>query len=220
MRTSARYFDDWPIIHEERCHVRTVRFTAEHAIIDFADGRAMGVLLSWFPPIESANYHQRQNYISYGASVYWHDVDDGIDLTAMLTGMYIVPAYEREFRPQPHVPRTCIYLDDGDKRTSGGIESVPFVHDTRNIPGALRFTGDHLIVELADDRLLFLPLRFSPRLARANDNQRQNYRIEGLKLRWDELDEEIDLIAMLTGYYDLDKSHTEDVIEPASASTT
>lgn len=189
-------------------------------MVNLADGRMMGVPLNWFPPIQSAADQQRQNYISYSSSVYWHDVDDGIDMIAMLTGMYIVPVYEREFRPKPHVPRTCVYLDGGEKRTSGGMEGVPFVHDTRNIPRALRFTDDHLIVDLADDRLLFLPMRFSPRLAQATDKQRQNYKCEGLELRWDELDENIDLIAMLTGFYDLDAPYPQDTIKPASAAAT
>ena len=189
-------------------------------MIHLADGRVMGVPLNWFPPLHRATDNQRKNYIGYSSSVYWHDVDDGIDMTAMLTGMYIVPVYKREFRPQPHVPRTCVYLDGGARRTSGGMEGVPFVHDTRNIPRALSFTDEHLIVDLADGRILCLPWRFSLKLAQASDKQRQNYQRTGLELRWEELGEGIDLIAMLTGFYDPEEPHPQNAVEPAETATT
>ena len=112
--------------------------------IEMADGRIMGVPRSWFPPIHHATDEQRKNYNSYGNSVYWQDVDDGIDLTAMLTGMYIVPVFERESRPMPHVPDTWVYLYGG-ARHSDGVEGVPFVHDTRNIPQAFCFADDRLV---------------------------------------------------------------------------
>ncbi|MCY3780876.1 MAG: DUF2442 domain-containing protein [Chloroflexi bacterium] len=220
MKKNASYTNEWPIIHKERCHARAVRFTEEYAMIHLADGRVMGVPLNWFPPLHRATDNQRKNYIGYSSSVYWHDVDDGIDMTAMLTGMYIVPVYKREFRPQPHVPRTCVYLDGGARRTSGGMEGVPFVHDTRNIPRALSFTDEHLIVDLADGRILCLPWRFSLKLAQASDKQRQNYQRTGLELRWEELGEGIDLIAMLTGFYDPEEPHPQNAVEPAETATT
>lgn len=211
---------EWPIIHYERCHACEVQFTDEHAMIHLADGRIIGVPLGWFPPIQSATSEQRQNYVSYGDTVYWHDVDDGIDLTAMLTGLYIVPVYQRNTRSQPHVPTTWLYLECGARHSSGGIERVPFAHDTRNIPKALPCTEDHIIFELADGRILCLPSHFSLKLAQASDSQRQNYRLQGLSVLWEQLEESIDLIAMLTGFYDHQRLQPKEVIETNGATAT
>ncbi len=205
-------------MQQQRCHAREVQFTDERAMIHLADGRVIGVPLSWFPPIHSATSEQRQNYISYGDSVYWHDVDDGIDLTAMLTALYIVPVYQRNTRSEPHAPTSWLYLESGARR-SDGVEGVPFVQDTRNIPQALRFTDDHIIFELADGRILCLPSYFSRKLAQASESQRLNYQLEGLTLCWEQLDERINLIAMLTGFYDIDAPGAEDTADRAKVAT-
>ena len=210
---------EWPIIHHERCSAREVRFTNEHAMIHLADSRIIGVPLSWFPPIQGATEQQRRNYITYGSSVYWQDVDDGIDLTAMLTGLYIVQVSQRNVRPKPHKPTTWLYLEGG-LRHSDGESGIPFVHDTRNIPQAVRLADSHLDFELTDGRVLYLPSSFSRRLTQASDSQRQNYQLEGLTIHWMQLDESINLIAMLTGFYDLDSLHSEDAIETADAAAT
>lgn len=210
---------EWPIIHDNRCHAREVRFTDKHAMIHLADGRIIGVPLAWFPPIHRATDRQRQNYISYGDSVYWQDLDDGIDLTAMLTALYIVPVYQRNTRSEPHVPTTWLYLEGGARR-SDGVDGIPFVQDTRNIPQALRFTDDHIIFELADGRILCLPLQFSRKLAQASESQRQNYKREGLTLCWEQLDERIDLIALLTGFHDQNSPLPKVVIETTGTVTT
>lgn len=211
---------EWPIIHYERCHAREVQFTDEHAMIHLADGRIIGVPLRWFPPIQSATSEQRHNYISYGDTVYWHDVDDGIDLTAMLTGLYIVPVYQRNTRTQPHVPTTWLYLEAAPRHSSGGIERVPFVHDTRNLPESVRFTDDLIKFDLADGRILCLPSRFSQELAQASDSQRQNYRLKCLSVYWEQLNESMNLIAMLTGFYDIDMPWSEDTVDQANATPT
>lgn len=210
----------WPIIYDDRCSARVVRFTDERAMIHLADRRIIGVPLPWFPPIQCATDQQRQNYVCYGDTVYWQDVDDGIDLRAMLTGMYIVPVLDRESRPKPHVPTTWLYLEGGARHSSGGSEGVPFAHDTRNIPESLRFTDEHIVFDLADGRILCLPSHFSLKLAQASDNQRQHYKLAGLNLSWEELDEHIDLVAMLTGFYDMDMVQTEDTVNRAKATPT
>lgn len=219
MMKGAKRMHEWPIIHRERCHAREVRFTDEHAMIHLADGRIIGVPLCWFPPIQSATSEQRQNYISYGDTVYWHDVDDGIDLTAMLTGLYIVPVYQRNTRSKPHVPITWLYLEGGARR-SDEASGVPFAQDTRNIPQALRIANEHLVFELADGRILCLPNRFSRKLVQASDSQRHNYQLKGLTVCWAQLDERIDLIAMLTGFYDIDAPQAEDTVDRAEATLT
>jgi len=211
---------EWPIIHDERCQAREARFTGEHVRIVLADGRIIGVPLSWFPPIHRATEQQRQNYTCFGDTVYWHDVDDGIDLTAMLTGLYIVQVSQRNSRPKPHVPSTWRYLEGGARRSSDGSEGVPFVHDTRNIPEKVRYTDEHLVFDLADRRILCLPARFCLKVAQASESQRQNYRLNGLTACWEQLDESINLIAMLTGFYDHDIPHPNSVIEAAKAAAT
>ncbi|MCY3831878.1 MAG: hypothetical protein OXG85_02605 [Chloroflexi bacterium] len=204
---------EWPIIHAERCEARHVQFSDEYAMIHLADGRIIGIPLLWFPPIHCAKEQQRSNYTCYGDTVYWHD------LTAMLTGLYIVPIYQRSSRSEPHVPSTWQYLD-GAARRFDGAEGVPFVEDTRNIPQALRFTKDFLIFELADGRVLHLPSRFSIELAQASDGEQQNYQLAGLTIRWEQLDESINLIAMLTRFYDPVGLPSEAACENSEAAAT
>ena len=80
-----------PTVHEARCAAKGVTFTETHAMIALADGRIIGVPLSWFPLLEAASDEERQNYELLGLNVYWEDIDDGIDLTAILTGLYLKP---------------------------------------------------------------------------------------------------------------------------------
>ena len=80
-----------PTVHEARCAAKGVTFTETHAMIALADGRIIGVPLSWFPLLEAASGEERQNYELLGLNVYWLDIDDGIDLTALLTGLYLKP---------------------------------------------------------------------------------------------------------------------------------
>ncbi|MCY4465777.1 MAG: DUF2442 domain-containing protein [Chloroflexi bacterium] len=83
-----------PVIHETRNEARGVRFTDTHVMVDLADGRIIGVPLSFFPLLESATDDEKRNYRLYGLSIYWDDIDDGIDLTAMISGLYIPPTRE------------------------------------------------------------------------------------------------------------------------------
>ena len=78
-----------PVIHDTRNEPLRVSFTDTHAMIDLADGRIIGVPLSFFPLLEAASDEARQNYKLYSDSIYWENIDDGIDLTAMLSGLYL-----------------------------------------------------------------------------------------------------------------------------------
>lgn len=80
-------------------------------------------------------------------------------------------------------------------------EKAPFIHRTRNKPQNVRFTEEFVIIDLADGRAISAPLRFYPRLQAASDSQRENYQLHHVSVNWEELDEGIDLIAMLTGLY-------------------
>ncbi len=78
-----------PVIHDTRNEPQRVTFTDTHAMIDLADGRIIGVPLHFFPLLEAATVEERQNYQLGSSTVYWEDIDDGIDLTAMLSGLYL-----------------------------------------------------------------------------------------------------------------------------------
>ena len=78
-----------PVIHETRNEPQGVSFTDSHVMIGLADGRIIGVPLHFFPLLEAASAEERQNYQLGSCDVYWEDIDDGIDLTAMLSGLYL-----------------------------------------------------------------------------------------------------------------------------------
>jgi len=63
-------------------------------MIELADGRIIGVPLHFFPLLEAANGEQRQNYKLGACDIYWEDIDEGIDLTAMLSGLYLETSIE------------------------------------------------------------------------------------------------------------------------------
>ena len=84
-----------PFIHKTRNKPTGVRFTGEFAIIDLADGRAIGMPLYFFPWLQAASDAQRHDYQLYHVSVNWEDLGEGIDMIAMLTGLYI------RDKPQP-----------------------------------------------------------------------------------------------------------------------
>ncbi len=83
-----------PVIYDTRNEAWRVRFTEEHAMIDLADGRILGVPLDFFPLLKAATDEERQNYQLHGLTIYWEDIDDGMDLTALVSGLYIEPSEE------------------------------------------------------------------------------------------------------------------------------
>ena len=86
------------------------------------------------------------------------------------------------------------------------IENTPFVHRTRNKPQRVTFSNDSIIIDLADGRAISMPLDFYPRLKTASRSQREKYQLHHVSVNWHELDEGIDLIAMLTGLYPRDRA--------------
>ncbi len=89
-----------PVIHDTRNEPQRVRFTDTHAMIDLADGRIIGIPLRFFPLLEAASEEERKNYQLGSLEIYWEDIDDGIDLTAMLSGLYLETskAYKEHLR--------------------------------------------------------------------------------------------------------------------------
>ena len=53
----------------------------------------------------------------------------------------------------------------------------PVIHDTGNEPQRVSFTDRHVMIELADGRIIGIPLRFFPLLDAASDDERHNYKL-------------------------------------------
>ncbi len=102
----------------------------------------------------------------------------------------------------------------------GESKRIPFVHNDRCAPQAVRFTESHLMIEMADGRILGLPRYYFPWLQDASDAQRQNYQLNTFTVDWEDLDQGIDMVAMLTGLYIKDKPRPKEAVEQASAITT
>lgn len=100
------------------------------------------------------------------------------------------------------------------------MKKIPFVHDDRCAPQAVRFTESHIMIEMADGRILGLPLYYFPWLHNASEAQRRNFQLNYFTVDWEELDEGIDMVAMLTGLYIKDKPRPAEAVERESAATT
>ncbi len=74
----------------------------------------------------------------------------------------------------------------------------------------LRFDADTMWVELADGRQLGVPLAYFPRLLHASPADREKYTISGggTGLHWDDLDEDISVVALLLGVGDRTRTST------------
>ena len=99
------------------------------------------------------------------------------------------------------------------------MTNIPFVHDDRCAPQAVSFTRSQVIIEMADGRSLGLPLYFFPWLENATDSQRENYQLNHYTVDWENMDQGIDMVAMLTGLYIGDMSRQKDAFESANSST-
>ena len=97
---------------------------------------------------------------------------------------------------------------------------IPFVNDDRCAPQKVRFTDRHVFIEMTDGRILGLPLYYFPWLQNASDSQRHNYQLNYFTVDWEDLDQGIDMVAMLTGLYNKDKPRPKGVVEQAAATPT
>lgn len=68
---------------------------------------------------------------------------------------------------------------------------------------SVRFDRDSMWVELADGRVLGVPLAWFPRLLQATPTQRAACRISARGLHWEALDEDVSIAALLNGLGDL-----------------
>ncbi len=78
-----------PNIHKTRNRPTGVRFSDEFVFIDLADGRAMGLPLYYFPWLRDASVDERIDYQLFPFSILWRNLDEGIDIIAMISGMYM-----------------------------------------------------------------------------------------------------------------------------------
>ena len=72
---------------------------------------------------------------------------------------------------------------------------------------SVKFDPDNMWVELADGRMLGVPLAYFPRLLNASDKHRQSYTISGggIGLHWEGIDEDISVKALMMGIGDRTK---------------
>ncbi len=70
---------------------------------------------------------------------------------------------------------------------------------------SLKFDDDTMWVQLADGRVIGVPLAWFPRLLRASPKQRLQFEISGggQGLHWDALDEDISVAGLLAGRGDM-----------------
>ena len=72
-----------------------------------------------------------------------------------------------------------------------------------DVPGAtwITFTDDALAAELADGRIVSVPLDWYPRLVRATEDERNNWELHSGSqyIHWEDLDEDISVEGLLAG---------------------
>ena len=67
--------------------VVSIEYHDDKVFLRLADGREIGNPLSWHPWLEKATQAQRDHVELYELSVYWPDLDDGLDVEEMMKGM-------------------------------------------------------------------------------------------------------------------------------------
>lgn len=70
-------------------------------------------------------------------------------------------------------------------------------------PKSVRFDDNSLWVDLADGRVIAVPLGWFPSLSNATDEQRAKVELSTRGLHWDELDEDVSIAGLLAGIGDL-----------------
>lgn len=70
---------------------------------------------------------------------------------------------------------------------------------------AVRFDDDSMWVNLADGRVLAVPLAWFPRLLQASPQERAAVQISRQGLHWESLDEDISVAGLLAGVGDLSR---------------
>ena len=72
-------------------HPKHVEIRDDMLWVTLNDSRVIGTPLAWYPWLASATPKQRANIELHPLSVYWPDLDDGIDIQALVTGHWTTP---------------------------------------------------------------------------------------------------------------------------------
>ena len=69
----------------------------------------------------------------------------------------------------------------------------------------VEFTADELIVYLVDGRKVSVPITWYPRLAAADDKQRENWELlgDGQGIHWPDIDEDLSVSGILRGVHQM-----------------
>lgn len=74
-------------MNDRNDQVAAVEFQDETVYLRLADGRVIGNPLAWHPWLAAATAEQRANFELYELSVYFPDLDEGLDVEEMMKGM-------------------------------------------------------------------------------------------------------------------------------------
>jgi hypothetical protein len=75
----------------ERAVATDVNFHDDMVWITLSDRRVIGMPLDFFPWLEHATPQQRAYYTINPISIYWPDLEDGIDIEALIKGNWATP---------------------------------------------------------------------------------------------------------------------------------
>jgi hypothetical protein len=78
----------------DRNHPVALNFRDGMVWVTLKDQRVIGAPLDWFPWLAQAAPDQQMNFELHAFSVYWPDLDDGLDIEALLTGNWTTPMGE------------------------------------------------------------------------------------------------------------------------------
>lgn len=67
--------------------VVAVEYREDMVYLRLADGRVIGNPLAWHPWLANATSAQRAHVEMYELSVYWPELDDGLDVEEMVKGL-------------------------------------------------------------------------------------------------------------------------------------
>jgi hypothetical protein len=73
---------------ETEPRIGDIPFADDKFIIELADGRSLGVPLSWYPRLLAATHEERRNWqlLGEGFGIEWPDLDEHISVEGLLAG--------------------------------------------------------------------------------------------------------------------------------------
>lgn len=73
----------------EQALARHARVTNEHLVVELRDGRLVSVPVSWYPRLAEGSAAERKRWelIGAGIGIHWPDLDEDIEVEALLLGL-------------------------------------------------------------------------------------------------------------------------------------